>query len=111
MRRTASYGAGACQKQFHGKDLSTVMHVPSGKQPESGPFARAVSAEVRAVMARHRVSATLLASRAKMSRSYLGKRLRDEVPFTFNDIEAICRAMREDMLGLIQAAAGRLPVD
>ena len=104
MRQPAPYGAGACQKQFHGKDLSTVMHVPSGKQPESGPFARAVSAEVRAVMARHRVSATLLAGRAKMSRSYLGKRLRDEVPFTFNDIEAICRAMRMGVSGEVNKA-------
>lgn len=60
-------------------------------------------------MARHRVSATLLASRAGMSRTYLGKRLRDEVPFTFNDIEAICVAMRDDVLGLIQSAASRLP--
>jgi len=91
--------------------MDTIMDVPSGKQPAAGPFARAVSAEVRAVMARHRVSATLLAERAGLSRSYLGKKLRDEAPFTFNDIESICVAMREDLLGLLNAAGARSPQD
>jgi len=84
------------------------MIVPSGKQAEAGPFARAISAEIRAAMARHRVTMTLLAERADMSRSYLGKRLRDEVAFTLNDVEAICTAMREDLPGLMQAAFKRM---
>lgn len=84
--------------------MATIMHMPLGTQPESGPLARAVSAEVRAVMARHRISAQRLARRADMSRNYLGRRLRDEVSFTFNDIESICRAMREDVSTLIDAA-------
>lgn len=84
--------------------MGTLMNMPAGKQPESGPFARAVSAEIRAVMARHRVSAALLAQRAGLSRSYLGKRLRDEVAFTLNDTEAICDAMREDLEELFRAA-------
>lgn len=87
------------------------MVMPSGKQPPSGPFARAISAEVRAAMGRHKVSAVLLATRAKMSRNYLGKRLRDESPFTLNDIEAICKAMREDLPGLMQAAFHRMQQD
>ena len=37
------------------------MIVPAGKQAEAGPFARAIAAEIRAVMARHRVTMTLLA--------------------------------------------------
>lgn len=90
----------------HGTD--TLMYVPSGKQPASGPFARAVSAEIRAAMARHRVSALLLSTRSGLSRSYLGKRLRDEVAFTFNDVEAICEAMREDLPGLMQSAFKRM---
>jgi transcriptional regulator with XRE-family HTH domain len=84
------------------------MSMPSGKQPESGPFARAISAEIRAVMGRHRVSQALLAQRVGVSKNYLGKRLRDEVPFTANDIEAICDAMREDLLDLLQAAFHRM---
>ena len=84
------------------------MSMPTGRQPEPGPLARAVSAEVRAAMARHRVSTTLLADRAGFSRTYLGKRLRDEVPFTFNDVEDICKAIREDLPGLIAAAFDRL---
>ena len=83
------------------------MSMPSGKQPESGPFARAISAEIRAVMGRHWVSQALLAQRVGVSENYLGKRLRDEVPFTANDIEAICDAMREDLLDLLQSAFRR----
>lgn len=84
------------------------MDMSSGKQPESGPLARAVSAEIRAAMARQRMSALRLAARSGLSRNYLGKRLRDEVPFTFNDAEAICAAIREDLPGLMQAAFKRM---
>lgn len=69
------------------------MIVPSGKQPEPGELARAFSAHVRMVMARERVTAKALANATKISRSYLGKRLRDEAPFTLNDVEAICKAL------------------
>ena len=69
------------------------MPVPSGTQPEPGPLARAVSAQVRALMAEHRITAQALAERAGLSRSYLGKRLRDESSMTINDIEAICIAL------------------
>lgn len=84
------------------------MVVPSGKQAEAGPFAQAISAEIRAAMARHRVTVTLLADRAGMSRSYLGKRLRDEVALTLNDVEAICEAIREDLPGLMYSAFKRM---
>lgn len=85
--------------------------MPLGKAPESGPFARAISAEIRAAMARHRVTAVLLADRAKLSRAYIGRRLRDEASFTFNDVEAICKAMREDLPTLIEAAFRRMEQD
>jgi DNA-binding phage protein len=65
------------------------MVMPTGKQPEPGPLSRAFSAHVRMVMARDRITAQGLAEAAGLSRSYLGKRLRDEVPFTLNDVEAI----------------------
>jgi transcriptional regulator with XRE-family HTH domain len=78
--------------------------MPSGKQPESGPFARAISAEFRASMARQRVSGPQLAAKASLSPSYLSKRLRDEVAFTANDIESICAALGEDILRIVHAA-------
>ena len=81
------------------------MIVPSGKQPESGPLARAISAEIRALMARQRLSGVRLADRAGLSRNYFGKRLRDEAPFTLNDVEAICKALGEDLEHFITSAA------
>ena len=44
-------------------------------------------------MAEYRITAQDLAKKAKLSRSYLGKRLRDESSFTVNDIDAICEAL------------------
>jgi len=73
------------------------MPVPSGTQPAPGPLARAVSAQVRALMAERRMTAQALAEAAGLSRSYLGKRLRDESSFTVNDIEAICTALDEQL--------------
>jgi len=71
------------------------MSMPT-KQPESGALARTVSAEVRAAMGRHRVSGMQLAGLTGMSQNYIAKRLRDEAPFTVNDIENICNALGED---------------
>ena len=69
------------------------MIVPTGKQPEPGSLARAFSSHVRMVMAKDRITAKGLADVTGISRSYLGKRLRDEAPFTLNDVEAICKAL------------------
>lgn len=91
----------------------TTPSKPSGEQTEShrggpGRAARAVSAEVRAAMGRHRTSGLQLAGLAGMSQNYLAKRLRDEKPFTINDLEQICSALNEDLLGLVTTAAARL---
>jgi len=48
-------------------------------------------------MAERRMTAQALAEAAGLSRSYLGKRLRDESSFTVNDIEAICTALDEQL--------------
>lgn len=48
-------------------------------------------------MADQRVTAQALAEATGISRSYLGKRLRDEAPFTLNDVEAISRALGMDL--------------
>lgn len=74
------------------------MIMPSGKQPESGPLSRAFSARVHTAMdERGSVTITALAQAAGVSRNYLSKRLRNEVPFTLNDVEAISRALKMDM--------------
>lgn len=80
--------------------MGIVMDMASGKQKAAGEFARAVSAEIRAVMARQRVSGAKLAEAAGMSQGYLSKRLRDQAPFTLNDVEAISKALGEDLLRL-----------
>lgn len=80
------------------------MSMPSGKQPESGKFARAISAEIRSAMARQRMSGAQLAIKTDRSQSYISKRLRDEVAFTTNDVEDICEVLGEDLLGLVAAA-------
>jgi transcriptional regulator with XRE-family HTH domain len=70
------------------------MSVPSGKQPVPGPLARAFSRRVRLEMTDQTITAQSLAAKSGLSRSYLGKRLRDEAPFTLNDVEAICVALK-----------------
>lgn len=83
------------------------MTMPSGKQSESGPLAIAVAAEVRAAMGRRRVSGIQLAALTGISQNYIAKRLRDEAPFTLNDIEQICRALDENYLELMVTAASK----
>lgn len=80
------------------------MCTPSGMQPEPGKFARATTDEINMSMARHRISDAQLALKTSRSQSYLSKRLRNEVPFSANDIEEICKALDEDLLGLMVAA-------
>jgi transcriptional regulator with XRE-family HTH domain len=48
-------------------------------------------------MAERRMTAQALAEASGLSRSYLGKRLRDESTFTVNDIEAICDALEFEL--------------
>lgn len=45
------------------------------------------------VMERKGVTASALAASTGLSRNYLGKRLRDESPFTLNDVEVISKAL------------------
>lgn len=44
-------------------------------------------------MARDHVTMQALADATGISRTYIGKRLRDEVPLTLNDVEAISNAL------------------
>jgi len=45
-------------------------------------------------MLRDGVTALALAEASGLSRNYLGKRLRDEMPFTLNDVEVISKALK-----------------
>jgi len=81
------------------------MPMASGRQGPSGRFARAVSAEVRASMARQQIKAQELARRVDLSPNYISKRVRDVLPFTMNDIEAVCEALGEDLEGFMLRAA------
>lgn len=48
------------------------------------------------MMGRHRISGMQLAGLVGVSQNYIASRLRDESPFTVNDIENICKALKED---------------
>lgn len=84
------------------------MPVPSGSQPAPGPLARAISAQVRILMAERHLTAKALAEMAGLSRSYLGKRLRDEASLTSNDIEAILAALDVDIITFANDAVRRI---
>jgi transcriptional regulator with XRE-family HTH domain len=84
------------------------LNMPSGKQSESGQLAAAVAAEIRAAMGRHRVSGNQLAQMTGISQNYIAKRLRDEAPFTLNDVEKICDSLGEDYMGLMNGAAAHI---
>ena len=87
------------------------MSMPTGKQPEAGPFARAISAEFRSVIGRRQMSGQELANLSGLSRSYLTKRLRDEAAFTANDIEAICGALELSHMGVLHSAVRAAALD
>ncbi len=61
------------------------------------PLARAFSAEIRALLVRRQptMSGLKLAGLIGMSQNYIAKRLRDEYPFTLDDVAAICTALDE----------------
>lgn len=80
------------------------MVMPSGTEPPPGPFARAVSDEIRLAMTRHRVSGSQVAVMIGRSQSYVSKRLRNESAFTANDVEAVCNVLKEDLLVLLSRA-------
>lgn len=84
------------------------MQMPSGSQPAPGPLARAISAQVRVLMAEQNLTAVALAKKSGLSRSYLGKRLRDEAALTSNDIEALIDALGVDIITFANDAVRRI---
>jgi len=81
------------------------MGMPSGSQPEPGPFAVAIAAEVRSAMARHMMTGAELARQTGRSQSYMSKRLRGEAILSPNDVDEICQVLGEDLEALLIAAA------
>lgn len=78
--------------------------MPSKSQTTLGPFARAVSDQIRHTLTDHRVSGAALARMIDRSQSYMSTRLRNEASFTVQDVAAICEALNEDLLGLLRDA-------
>jgi transcriptional regulator with XRE-family HTH domain len=64
-----------------------------------------VSAEVRSVMGNLRISGLRLSQGVGVSQNYLSKRLRDELPFTIDDIELIAGVLGVDYETLVLPAA------
>jgi transcriptional regulator with XRE-family HTH domain len=81
-----------------------MTDMPSGKEPEPGPFARAVSDEISVAMARRRVSGTQLANKIGRSQSYVSKRLNYGAAFTAHGLELISEVLGEDLLVLLRSA-------
>lgn len=63
----------------------------------SSVFARCVSAHVRAQLGAQRMSGNTLATRIGKSQNYVATRLRDELPFTLDDIEEIVAVLEPKM--------------
>lgn len=80
------------------------MAMPLRSQPPPGPFARAVSDQIRHTLTDHRISGAKLARMIDRSQSYMSTRLRNEASFTVQDVEAICEALGEDLLSLLRDA-------
>lgn len=54
------------------------------------------------------MSGIQLAALTGISQNYVAKRLRDEAPFTLNDIERICDVLEEDFTELMTNAASHI---
>lgn len=87
------------------------MTMPLGRQLESGPLSRAISAEIRAALARTRTPAAQLSASMGVSSSYLSNRLRDKMPFTLNDVEAVSKALKLNLVDFVTTAAQQAAQD
>lgn len=80
----------------------------ASKSPEPGPLAKAASAEIRAEMARQRMTGRDLAAKTDRSQNYTAKRLRDEYAFTLDEVDAIAKALGTTYEILMRAATERM---
>lgn len=80
----------------------TVIRMSTGTQP----LRVAIAEEVRAQMARHRVSAVKLGLAIGRSQSYMSRRLTGEVPFDVDDLDGICAALDVPLSVLLGTSSG-----
>jgi transcriptional regulator with XRE-family HTH domain len=66
--------------------------MPSGSMGPSGVMAGSMSEAIRVHMERQHLSGFRVAARGGVSQNYMAKRLRDEAPFTVDDVAAIAAA-------------------
>ena len=86
--------------------MDETQHTPH----HTTPLAKAFAAEIRAELARRSptISGLKLAGLVGMSQNYIAKRLRDELPFTLDDVAAICTALDEPFTELSKRATDAL---
>lgn len=70
---------------------------------QPGTLADSVAAEVRAQLARQRMSASALAKALGKSEMYISRRLRGEMPLDLDDLERIASALEVDFAALLPA--------
>lgn len=79
------------------------MTVPADRPP----LRQYVAAEVRAALARRRMSAVALAAAMGRSRSYLSRRLTGETALDTDDLDAIAHLVGVPLVELIASATAR----
>ncbi|WP_139195003.1 helix-turn-helix transcriptional regulator [Arthrobacter sp. UCD-GKA] len=70
----------------------------------AGPFAAAISAQMRAELGKQRISANQLSKLVPISQPTLSKRLRDDGAFSMDEVEVICAALGLDVFEFVAAA-------
>ena len=65
------------------------------------PLRVTIAEEIRALMARRRLSAVRLGVAIGRSQSYMSRRLTGEVPFDLDDLDAICATLDVPISALI----------
>lgn len=78
------------------------------RTPAPGALSRAVSAELRAEMARLRVTGQALARKIGRSQNYVAKRLRDDMAMTIDDVEVIAAALGTTYEAVMKHALERM---
>lgn len=78
--------------------MGDVVSAPRLTAETCGELHRTFSRHVRAEMGAMRLSGRAVATKAGMSHNYLAKRLRDEAPFTLDDIQSIEGALGKVLL-------------
>lgn len=70
----------------------------------TGPFATAISAQMRAELGKQRISANQLSKLVPISQPTLSKRLRDDGAFSIDEVELICEALGIDVFEFVASA-------